>query len=105
MKKSITLNCRDPKKNEYNTYAEGDFSFRLYRKENEPAHANRLEIKTGELVAELQPSKGLSLGQAVYRGKKIFWDAPYALPDPDQLDLWSDEVLINRKAVEAFTFL
>ena len=105
MKKSITLNCRDPKKNEYNTYAEGDFSFRLYRKENEPQSANRLEVKTGELVAELQPSKGLSLGQAVYRGKKIFWDAPYALPDPDQLDLWSDEVLINGKAVEAFTFL
>lgn len=102
---TIELNCKDLHANTSNYWKWDHQSAELYHKEGEPFHAYRLELKIGDFAAELQPSKGLSLGQALYNGKKIFWDAPYALPDPDQLDLWSDEVLINGKAIEGFTFL
>lgn len=105
MKKLLTLHCQNLDKNESNQYTVGDFSVRLYHNENEPLNAKRLEIKTGAFVVELFPSKGLSLGQAAYKGRKIFWDAPYPLPDPQKLDLWSDEVLINGHPLEGFTYL
>lgn len=103
--KILKLNCRNINQNETNQFEEDNLSVFLYRNPDEPISANRLIVEIGELKAELLPSKGLSLGQAFYKEKQIFWDAPYPLPDPDTLDLWSNEVMINDESLEGFTFL
>lgn len=105
LQKKIKLNCRQLSLNQTNQIADENVSVRLYHKNEEPQNANRLEIEIGKLKAEVFPSKGLSLGQVFYDGKKIFWEAPYLLPDPDKLDLWSDEILINGTPMEGFTYL
>lgn len=104
-KKSLKLNCNDINQNTTNHFEEGNCKVFLYHNPDEPISTSRLIVEVGELKAELLPSKGLSLGQAFFKEKKIFWDAPYTLPDPDKLNLWSDEVLINGEPLEGFTFL
>lgn len=102
---TLSLKCKDLSANENNIFSFNGISVRLYHKTGEPHTANRLEIKTSNLTAELLPSKGLSLGQVSYNEKKIFWEAPFYLPNPDMLDLWSDEVQINNQPMAGFTYL
>jgi hypothetical protein len=45
------------------------------------------------MTVELLPSKGLSVGEAFYMGRPIFWDPPAGLFDPDELLLDGDEIL------------
>ncbi|MFP4059644.1 MAG: DUF4432 family protein [Bacteroidales bacterium] len=99
------LNCAKPSINRSNRVEKGKNAFYLVRHADDPSNTNRLMIKHGEISAELFPTKGLSLAQVTINGKKLFWDAPYGLTDQDKLDLWSDEVLINGKPEQGFTFL
>jgi hypothetical protein len=73
--------------------------------ENDPENVNRIIINNHGLVAEILPSKGLSVGQAQNNKKGIFWEPPAGIPDPDLLDLNSDEIAINGKPHHGFTFL
>ncbi len=77
----------------------------LYHKDEEPEGVNRLLVEKNNVKAEFLPSKGLSLGQIIYKGKKLFWDAPYDLPDPEELDLWSEEVMINNVPSPGFAYI
>lgn len=105
MQEIIKLNTHNIESNSCTRYDVGKISVLLYQNPSEPENVNRLLLDTGDFKAELQPSKGLALGQVYYKGKKLFWDAPYSLPDPDTLDLWSDNVLINGEPKEGFEFL
>jgi hypothetical protein len=105
MKNFLKLNTFNFETYGLNKFSKGNIDILLHHDPAEPKNANRLLIEIGNLKAELQPSKGLSLGQVYYKGKKLFWDAPYRLPDPDTLDLWSDNVLINGEPKEGFEFL
>jgi hypothetical protein len=62
-------------------------------------------IQCGDLEAVLFPSKGLSLGQVFYRSKPVFWEPPYDLPDPETLNLWSDDVCVDGKPIQGFSYL
>lgn len=105
MKEILKLNTINLEANTNNKYRIGNNSYFLYHDPDEPPKANKLIVEAGDLKAELQPSKGLSLGQAFYKEKEIFWDAPYSLPNPDTLNLWSDDILINGEPHEGFEFL
>jgi len=102
---TFALDCRDLNSNKKQKYKARDKGFRLYQKPDEPEGALRLEIHSGEMEAVLFPSKGLSLGQVTWKGRQLFWEAPYDLPDPKKLNLWSDEACINGKPMAGFTFL
>jgi hypothetical protein len=104
-KQSFILDCRELSSNSKNEYESKGKGFRLYRDSGEPENTCRLFIQSGELDAVLFPTKGLSLGQVNWNGKPVFWDPPYDLPDPDRLNLWSDDVCINGKPMPGFAFL
>lgn len=104
-KMNVTLHCRDIKRNEkWHDRFHGK-GFSLFQEPGDPAGVSRLLIQCGELEAVLFPSKGLSLGQVFYKGKPAFWEAPCELPDPEALNLWSDEVCINGKPMPGFSYL
>jgi hypothetical protein len=104
-KKIFTLDCRELSNNERTKYLSSGRGFKMYHEQGDPSGVHRLHIHSGELEAVLFPSKGLSLGQVFYKGKPVFWDAPCSLPDPETLNLWSDEVCINGKPTPGFAFL
>lgn len=91
-----------------NTVNETDlngFRIAIFHRAGDPVTANRITISSGKTKIELLPSKGLSLSQAWMANRQLFWDAPIGLPDTEDLDLWSDEVLINGSPAHGFTFL
>jgi hypothetical protein len=102
---SFTFNCRDISANKTNEISTNNFEFRMYHKEEDPDNTNRLVVKSSDFQVELLPSKGLSVGQVYKNGKPVFWEPPIGLPNPDSLDLWSDEILRNGKPAEGFTYL
>jgi hypothetical protein len=99
------LYTKDVSKNINNIIQDSGFSISLMHLHEDPANANRIQVSYDNVVIELLPSKGLSLGQAWINGKSIFWEAPISLPDTETIDLWSDEVCINGKPAPGFTFL
>jgi hypothetical protein len=105
LKLNFSLDCRELSNNSKNDYQFNGKGFRLYKESGEPENTCRLYIQSGELEAVFLPTKGLSLGQVMWKGKPVFWDAPYDLPDPETLNLWSDDVCINGKPMQGFAFL
>ena len=91
--------------NPVNSVKTNGFSISLFHREEDPVTANRIEISNGVTRIELQPSKGLSVGQAWFNNLPVFWEAPIGLPDTETIDLWSDEVMINGQPAPGFTFL
>lgn len=103
---SIQLNTRDPEANPQRLIQfDQDTSIQIFRKDHEPENTCRLNINFHDFELELLPTKGLSVGQLTFNARKIFWDAPFNLPDPDQLNLWSDEIMLNQSAAPGFTFI
>jgi hypothetical protein len=102
---NITLHCKDIGRNEKLQGSFHDRGFRLFHEPGDPGGVSRLLIRCGELEAVLFPSKGLSLGQVLYKGKPVFWEAPNALPDPEALNLWLDDVCIGGKPMQGFSYL
>jgi hypothetical protein len=105
MKNLISLNTRNLKINKTCQLGFNEGHLELYKASEEPENTCRLRIKFGEMEAEWQPTKGLSLGQIWWKGEPVFWEAPFLLPDPVQLDLQSNEICINGKQAPGFTFL
>jgi len=99
------LFTKDVSKNINNTIQDSGFSISLLHLHEDPVNAYRIRVSYDNVVIELLPSKGLSLGQAWLNGKSIFWEAPINLPDTETIDLWSDEVCINGNLAPGFTFL
>ncbi len=65
----------------------------------------RLTLESINWNIELLPSKGFSVGQAIYKGQRIFWDAPTGLIDPNDWDPLSEDVCINGAPAKGFSFL
>ncbi len=103
--KQATLNCKNLTLNTDNKIILGQLSVELLHHKNDPANVNRIKITNEKLVVEILPSKGLSVGQAWNNNRPIFWEPIIEMPDPDQLDLNSDEIAINGKPLAGFTFL
>jgi len=91
--------------NPLNSIEINGFSVSLFHRDEDPVTANRIGISNGVTRIELQPSKGLSVGQAWFNNLPVFWEAPIGLPDTETIDLWSDEVKINGNPAPGFTFL
>jgi len=81
------------------------FNVKIVHEISEPANVNRIIISSSDFQVELLPSKGLSVGRAFYNNIPLFWEPPISLPNPDTLDLLSDEIAINSKKAEGFTYL
>ena len=103
--KQVVLNCKNLNLNSDNKIKSGRISVELIHEKNDPVSVNRIVIKNESLVVEILPSKGLSVGQAWNNEKPIFWEPIIGMPDPDLLDLNSDEVAINGEPHPGFTFL
>ncbi len=99
------LNCKNLTLNSDNKIKSGQLSVELLHQKNDPKNVNRLKIINKNLVVEVLPSKGLSVGEAWYNKKAIFWEPIIEMPDPDLLELNSDEVAINGEPLTGFTFL
>lgn len=104
MAKTI-FNCRNLAINSVNELEENGFRIQVYHAENDPISANRVKVSSDLVELELLPSKGFSLAQSWISGQAIFWEAPIALCDTENLDLWSDEIKINGNPAPGFTFL
>jgi len=102
---SFILNCKDLNLNPLNHVGSGYVSVKLLHHKNDPANVNRIRIFNKGLIVEILPSKGLSVGQTWNNEKAIFWEPAIGMPDPDLLDLNSDEIAINGKPHSGFTFL
>jgi hypothetical protein len=103
--KSFVLNCKNLNLNPVNYIKSGRLSLRLSHNKDDPANVNRIMVYNKDLVIEILPSKGLSIGQAWNNEKAIFWEPAIGMPDPDLLNLNSDEIAINGKPHSGFTFL
>ncbi len=103
--KQATLNCKNLILNSDNQIKSGQLSIKISHQKNDPENVNRIKITNESLIVELLPSKGLSVGEAWYNKKAIFWEPIIGMPDPDLLDLNSDEVAINGEPLTGFTFL
>jgi hypothetical protein len=103
--KCIEFNCKNLSFNETNKLNAADLEAEIYHKSGDPENVNRIKLSTTNAEVEILPSKGLSVGEAFLHGKPVFWEPPIEMPDPDSLDLWSDEVAIYGKPAHGFTFL
>ena len=103
--KQAVLNCKNLNLNSDNKIKSGQISVEIIHEKNDPINVNRIIVKNESLVVEILPSKGLSVGQAFNNEKPVFWKPPIGMPDPDLLDLNSDEVAINGEPHSGFTFL
>jgi hypothetical protein len=101
----ISLNCRERVKNNSNRLEYDDFEICLNHREGEPENVNRLVVARENFSVELLPSKGLSVGEAFYQERPIFWEPPVDLVDPDTLVLASDEVWRNRQPAPGMVFI
>ncbi|MFO7670322.1 MAG: DUF4432 family protein [Bacteroidales bacterium] len=99
------FNVKDLNLNETNELFINGFKLCIFHHKDDPHSANRVGISNKNIQIEFFPSKGLSVAQAWMKGRAIFWDAPAGLADTEELDLWSDEILINGQAAPGFTFL
>ncbi len=91
--------------NQNQQIAENGWGIETYQQPSDPVNVFRLQIKNENWKVELYPSKGLSVGQAIYKGQKIFWDAPTSLTDPDSFDPLDGDVYINGNPAPGFSFL
>jgi hypothetical protein len=99
------LNCQQLAENHSNHLEYGDFEVNIAHREGEPEHANRIVLAHRGLSVELLPSKGLSVGEAFYQDRPIFWEPPVDLADPETLILESDEVWCNRQPTPGMIFI
>jgi len=81
------------------------FDVRLFHAPQEPPGINRLILSDSDFTVEVLPSKGLTMREAHYRGRPLFWDSPAPLFDPDTLALESDEIRINGIPAPGFVYL
>ena len=103
--KSVNFHCRQLLHNRINTLEEGAQKAEIFHAEGDPAGVHRIRLHSSNAQLELFPSKGLSVGEASFHGSPVFWEPPIGMPDPDKLDVWSDEIAIQGKAASGFTFL
>ena len=101
----ITFNCHQSLSEGGRKADLNGYRIHLYHNKQDPVNVNRLQISRGSDMIELQPTKGLSFGRIMLEGRDLLWDPPIGLPDPDRLDLWSDEIAINSTPVAGATFL
>ncbi|HKJ79547.1 MAG TPA: DUF4432 family protein [Prolixibacteraceae bacterium] len=102
---SIQFNCIKLSSNPGNKLESGNLKAEIYHNADDPESVNRIRLVTSNAELEIFPSKGLSVGEAFFHGKPVFWEPPIGMPNPETLDLWSDEVAINGKPAPGFTFL
>jgi len=100
-----SLNCRQLSENVTNHIQHNDFAVSLTHRSGEPEGVNRITLTHKALSVELLPSKGLSIGEAFYQNRPIFWDPPVELVDPDTLVLASDEVWRDRQPAPGMVFI
>jgi hypothetical protein len=86
------LNCRQPLIDGQGAIKHAGFEVALEHRSQDPDGVNRVLLSQKDMTVELLPSKGLSVGEAFYRGRPIFWEPPAGLFDPDELELESDEI-------------
>jgi len=77
----------------------------LDQREGDPDGVNRIQVRWGDIDAEILPSKGFSVGQVAYRGVPIFWESPLdLLPVPALVDPEAP-LLVNGSPLEGFGWI
>lgn len=100
------LNCKQRSTNSSNHLEYDGFEVTIAHRQGEPEGVNRIVLSYQELFSvELLPSKGLSVGEAFYHQRPIFWKPPVDLVDPNTLAFGSDEVWCNRQSTPGMTFI
>ncbi len=99
------FNCRNLASNKSQTIIESGSSVSLVHRSCDPPAVNRIIASVNGLEVEILPSKGFSVGQIYLNGQPKLWDPPIGICDPENLDLFSDEVAINGTPAPGFTFL
>jgi hypothetical protein len=99
------MNGKNLSLNEKNEWQSKNYRVKIVHFDADPPNVKRILISGENIRMEMQPSKGLSVGETFFNDKPVFWEAPIGMPDPETLDLWSDEVAINGKPAPGFTFL
>lgn len=92
---SASIPCIQPPQNGESLVKHAGFELSILHKPEDPQGVNRIFISQKELKIELLPSKGLTVREAFYKDRPLFWEPPAELFDPDTLVLDSDEILIN----------
>ncbi len=103
--KPFVFKCKNLNLNSVNQVSRGQLSVKLVHQKDDPENSNRITVSIEDFEVEILPSKGLSIGQAWNNKKPIFWEPIIGMPDPDLLDLNSEEIAINGKPHTGFTFL
>lgn len=103
--KKIRFNCKSLSEIPVRELEDQGNLVKIYHKQGDPKNVLRIKTKLAGLEVEVYPSKGLSIGESMIDRQPIFWDPIIEMPDPDQLDLWSDEISVNGKPSRGFTFL
>lgn len=103
--KCVEFNCRNLSYNKTNKLKVGGLKAEIYHKKGDPKNVNRILLTNAKAEVEILPSKGLSIGEAFFHKKPVFWEPPIEMPNPDTLNLWSEEVAINGVPSPEFTFL
>lgn len=99
------FNCKNLAFNKSQTIIEAGSSVSLVHRSGDPPTVNRIIASISGFDVELLPSKGFSVGQVYLNGQPKFWDPPIGICDPDDLNLFSDEIAINGTPAPGFTFL
>ncbi|MGM0474373.1 MAG: DUF4432 family protein [Bacteroidota bacterium] len=99
------FNCRALSLNRERVIEAHGFRAEIIHRKGDPDHALRIILSGKDLEVELLPSKGLSVGEVFYDKQPLFWEPPAGLPDPDELELTSSEVMVNGEKAEGFTYL
>jgi len=81
------------------------FRIELKNRKGESENANRICVVSDDVKAELLPSKGMSAGEVFFGDRPLFWKPPVGLPDPENLDLWGNKILINGSDIYGFDYL
>lgn len=100
-----TFSCREYLDKESSRIEHAGFEVTLLHRPADPPRMNRLLLSQKDWSVELLPGKGLTLSEAFYQNRPIFWDPPAPLFDPDTLALTSDEILIEGVSAPGAAYL
>jgi len=99
------FNCKNLNNNKLKTIIKSGSMVSIVHHKGDPQDVNRIIASVNGFKVEVLPSKGFSIGQVFIDGQPKLWNPPIDICDPEDLDLFSDEIAINGNPAPGFTFL